>query len=205
MHHRQAPVDVSLAILAGGRARRLGGIPKGLLVRDGQPLLSHLLALAPRFAETLLVTSESAPYAGFEVRVVGDVVPGRGAPGGVHAALVQVRTPWVLVVAADMPFVTPAVVERLLAERSEALDAVGFEVEGRLEPLLACYRAALAPAWGEALARNPSLAELWQTVRTGRLPRAVLQQVDPDCRAILSVNTPEEAAAHAITLPGARQ
>jgi molybdopterin-guanine dinucleotide biosynthesis protein A len=198
---QHAQSDVTLAVLAGGRARRLGGVPKGLLLRDGQPVLAHLLALSPRFAETLLVTSDPAPYAGFAVRAVSDVIPQRGAPGGVHAALVHATTPWVLVLAADMPFVSAPVVELLLAQRSEALDAVGFEMDGRLEPLLACYRAKLAPGWGAALTRNPSFRDLWQMVRSGLLPKEALLQVDPSGRAVLSVNTPEEAQAHGIAVP----
>jgi len=147
----------------------------------------------------LLVTSDATPYAGFQVRSVPDVVPDRGAPGGVQAALAHAHTVWVLVVAVDMPFVTAPVVERLLSERSEAVDAVGFEMDGRLEPLLACYRSALAPAWETALASSPSLRELWQTVRTRRLGQAALVEVDPLGRALVSVNTPEEAAAFFIT------
>jgi molybdenum cofactor guanylyltransferase len=193
--------DVSFAILAGGRARRLGGIPKGLLLRDGRPLLAHLLALAPRFRETLLVTSDATAYEGFGVRCVADVVLDRGAPGGVHAALVHANTPWVLVVAADMPFVTAAVVEVLLAERNEAVDAVGFEVDGRLEPLLACYRSTLAGAWEKALAAGPSFPTLWKTLRARVLPEEALAHVDPGRRAVLSVNTPEDAGALDIGLP----
>jgi molybdenum cofactor guanylyltransferase len=193
--------DVSFAILAGGQARRLGGIPKGLLLRNGRPVLEHLLGLAPRFADTFLVTSDASPYRSFGVRSVADVMAERGAPGGVHAALLQARTPWVLVVAADMPFVTLAVVERLLAEPREGVDAVGFEVGGRLEPLLALYRTALAPAWGLALASNPSFSTLWQTVRACLLSEETLAQVDPGCRAVVSVNTPEDARALAVELP----
>lgn len=195
--------DVTLAILAGGRARRLGGLPKGLLVHEGRPLLAHLLGLGSHFAETLLVTSDPAPYAGFGVRSVADLVPDRGAPGGVHAALAHAQTPWVLVVAADMPFVTAPVLQRLLAERSAGADAVGFEVDGRLEPLLACYRSALAASWGAALADSPSLRGLWSTVRARVLLKAALLEVDPTGRAVLSVNTPEDAAAFAIGLPAA--
>jgi molybdenum cofactor guanylyltransferase len=193
--------DVSLAILAGGRARRLGGIPKGLLLREGRPLLSHLLRLAPRFADTFLVTSDPGPYLAFGVRSVADVVPGRGAPGGVHAALAHAHTPWVLVVAADMPFVTTAVVDSLLAECNEGVEAVGFEVQGRLEPLLACYRSTLAPAWRKALDAHPSFPDLWRTVRARLLPHEALAQVDAGCRAVLSVNTPEEARSLSIELP----
>jgi molybdenum cofactor guanylyltransferase len=194
-------VDVSFAILAGGRARRLGGIAKGLLLRDGRPLLANLLALAPRFAETFLVTSDAAAYRAFGVKSVADVVADRGSPGGVHAALVHTHTPWVLVVAADMPFVTDAVVSLLLAERSDAVDAVGFEVGGEVEPLLACYRASLAPAWKASLAASPSLRGLWRGLRAKRLPEAALGQVDPGCRAVRSVNTPADAEALGIGLP----
>jgi molybdopterin-guanine dinucleotide biosynthesis protein A len=196
-----ADSDVSLAILAGGRARRLGGIAKGLLRWQGRTLLEHLLSLSPRFAETFLVTADPAPYVSFGVRSVPDVVPGRGAPGGVHAALVHAPTPWVLVVAADMPFITLPVLELLLAECTEAVEAVGFEVAGRLEPLLACYRSALAPRWAVALEAHPSFPEVWQTLRARLLLEEALAEVDPGCRAVRSVNTPEEAKSLSIEMP----
>lgn len=194
--------DVSLAILAGGRARRLGGLAKGLLLRDGRPVLELLLGLLPHVADAFLVTADAAAYGHVGVRAVADVLPGHGAPGGVHAALLEAHTPWVLVVAADMPFVTPAVLERLLAEPREVVDAVAFRVGGRLEPLLALYRAALAPAWGAALADNPSFAVLWQMVRGCVLPEEALAQVDPGCRAVRSINTLEDVQAFGLELPG---
>jgi molybdenum cofactor guanylyltransferase len=100
-----------------------------------------------------------------------------------------------------MPFVTWPVVKRLLAERRLDVDAVGFELGGRLEPLLALYRTALAPTWGAALVENPSFPPLWQRVRACLLPEAALKEVDPLGRAVVSVNTPEEAHAFAIELP----
>jgi len=196
-----AEEGVTLAILAGGRGRRLGGIPKGLLLRDGRPLLAHLLALSQRFDDVFLVTPDPSPYRGFAVRTVADVVPERGAPGGVHAALVSARTPWVLAVGADMPFVTYRAVDRLLAERGPEVDAVGFEVEGRLEPLLACYRSAAAGAFAAALEREPSFRTIWQTLRARRLPAAALAEVDPGCRAVVSVNTPEDMRRWGVTPP----
>lgn len=201
---RSAEEGVTLAILAGGQGRRLGGVPKGLLLREGRPLLAHLLALAPRFEAVLLVTPDPSPYRAFAVRTVADLIPDRGAPGGLHAALVEAKTPWVLAVGADMPFITPRVVERLLAERGPDVDAVGFEVGGRLEPLLACYRSAVAEDVGAALAREPSFRTLWQTLRTRRLAAEALDAVDPGCRAVVSVNTPEDARAWGVTLPPLR-
>lgn len=199
----EAP-DVTLAVIAGGRGTRLGGVAKGLLEVEGRPVLARVLDLGDLCGEVLLVAGEPHPYARFGVRTVGDVLPGRGAPGGVHAALVQAHTEWVLAVACDMPFVTRAVVRVLLGARGPDVDAVCWRVDGRAEPLLALYRRALARPWGEALASGgPSLRALLEEARTAWLPEAALRAVDPEGRAVVSVNTPEDLARHGVSIaPG---
>src|SRR5688572_18613960 len=113
--------DVTLAIIAGGLGRRLSGVPKGLLEVEGRTVLERLLSLAPRFGDMLLVANAPERYARFGLRTVADVVQDKGAPGGVHAALVAARTPWVVAVACDMPFVTPGVLRALLDARGDAV------------------------------------------------------------------------------------
>jgi molybdenum cofactor guanylyltransferase len=195
--------DVTWAVIAGGQARRLSGVPKGLLRFEGRPVLERLLALSPLFAETLLVANRPEPYARFGLRTVADAVPDKGAPGGIHAALGAARTAWVLAVACDMPFVAPAAVHLLLEARAPGVDAVAFTVEGRVEPLLAVYRASLAKPWGELLARdNPSLRGLLAGCRARLLPEEALRAVDPQLRSRVSVNTPEDLARFGLTWPG---
>lgn len=204
---RRAPLapDVTLAVIAGGRGERLGGVAKGLLTVEGQPVLARVLALGPLMGDVLLVANVPAPYAGFGLRTLGDVYPGRGAPGGVHAALVGARTEWVLAVACDMPFVTEAAVRVLLEARAPEVDAVCFQVAGRLEPLLALYRARLAAPWGQALeAGQPSLRALLEGGQARLLPEAALRAVDPSLRAVVSVNTPEDLVRHGAALPSPR-
>ena len=194
--------DVTLGIIAGGRGERLGGVAKGLLEVEGRPVLARLLDLGGRFGDVLLVTNDPKPYADFPVRTVEDVVRGRGAPGGVHAALVGARTEWVLAVACDMPFVTEEAVRTLLEERSPVVDAVCFTVGGRVEPLLAAYRSALGAPWGERLkAEEPSLRSLLSSCRAKLLPESALRAVDAELRAVTSVNTPEDLRRHGATLP----
>jgi molybdenum cofactor guanylyltransferase len=193
--------DVTLAIIAGGQGRRLSGVPKGLLTVQGRTVLERLLSQAPHFGDVLLVANVPEPYARFGLRTVADVVPGKGAPGGVHAALVAARTPWVVAVACDMPFVSAEVLRVLLEARDEAVDAVCFEVLGRLEPLLAAYRTTLAAGWGESLREDPSLRQLLAHARARLLPEEILRTVDPKLRSLVNVNTPEELARHGVTLP----
>lgn len=194
--------DVTLAVVAGGQGRRLSGVPKGLLKVGDRTVLERLLALAPRFAEVLLVANAPEPYARFGLRTVTDVVVGKGAPGGVHAALVGARTPWVLAVACDMPFIMPEAVRVLLEARRPDVDAVCFTVEGRVEPMLAAYRASLASSWGELLRQgDPSLRELLSRCRATLLSEESLRAVDPELRSLVNVNTPEDLSRHGISLP----
>src|SRR6266851_3734325 len=78
--------DVTLAIIAGGGGHRLGGVAKGLLTLEGRPLIERILDLRPRFSEVLLVADNPGAYKAYGLRSVPDLVEGRGAPGGVHAA-----------------------------------------------------------------------------------------------------------------------
>ena len=73
-------------------------------------------ALATATDELLLIANDDASSEWLPgVRVCGDVRPGLGSLGGIHAALVHAVGP-VLVVAWDMPFVPG----RLLAELRDA-------------------------------------------------------------------------------------
>ncbi|HEX8702844.1 MAG TPA: molybdenum cofactor guanylyltransferase [Myxococcaceae bacterium] len=194
--------DVTLAVVAGGQGRRLSGTPKGLLKLQGRTVLERLLDLSPLFADVLLVANAPEPYSRFGLRTVADVVPGKGAPGGVHAALVAARTEWVLAVACDMPFVSPEAVRLLLEARSPDLDALCFTVGGRVEPLLAVYRTALSVSWGKALEHgDPSLREFLASGRSRLLPEAALRAVDPELRSLVNVNTPEDLERHGLALP----
>ncbi len=194
--------DVTLAVIAGGRGERLGGVAKGLLEVEGRPVLARLLDLGRLLGDALLVTNDPTPYAHFPVRTVEDVVRGRGAPGGVHAALEGARTEWVLAVACDMPFVKEEAVRVLLEQRGPEVDAVCFTVGERVEPLLAVYRSALAAPWGERLkAEEPSLRSLLSGSRTKLLPESALRAVDEELRSVASMNTPEDLRRHGATLP----
>ncbi|HYX91968.1 MAG TPA: molybdenum cofactor guanylyltransferase [Myxococcaceae bacterium] len=193
--------DTTLAILAGGRGRRLGGIAKGLLEYQGRTLVERLLDLAERFAGALLVTDDSAPWSQLGVRVVPDVVKDRGAPGGLHAALVHAPTPWVVLVACDMPFVRAEVLEHLLGSREGEVEWVCAERGGYLEPMPGVYAARMAPAIASALPGNPSLQALLRGSSGKALPLSELAALDPELRSWVSVNTPEDAERFGVSLP----
>jgi molybdopterin-guanine dinucleotide biosynthesis protein A len=177
---------VTFVVQAGGKGSRLGGVAKGLIRLEGERIVDRLLALGAEWP-SWLVANEPGPYEDVPVPVVADVVPRRGAPGGVVTALAVADTEWVLTVACDMPFVTRAAIDALLAAAAPDVDVVCFERGGRLEPLLGLYRRALLEDWAAKLDEQPSLQGLIRSVRHRALTPG-------DVRVLDSLNTPEELA-----------
>lgn len=148
----------TLVILAGGLGKRLGGVPKGLIRVDGVTVVERLVELAR--GPVLLSANHPEWYEWLDVPVVGDAFGERGAPGGVVTALGAAATEWVLVVGCDMPLVTRAMLDQLLARARPSIDVVCFERDGQLEPLLGLYRRSLHEDWAARLEGQPSLKAL---------------------------------------------
>jgi len=101
-------------ILAGGRATRLGGVPKPTVVLDGASLLDHALAAARDADRTVVVGPDPVVPPGRDVLVTREDPPFGGPVAGLDAGLRaldaaaaraarQDPPPWVLVLAVDVP------------------------------------------------------------------------------------------------------
>jgi molybdenum cofactor guanylyltransferase len=187
--------DCTGALIAGGRATRMGGAPKGLLRVDGEPIAARSLALFRRvFGRALVIANDPRPYAGLGAPILPDLLPGRGAPGGLHAALSAAETRWVFAAGCDMPFLDAGPIAFLAARRPGA-DAVIVRTGGRLEPLHAFWSRACLPALERLLAAgDPSLRDLARAVNARIVEEEEWRLADPGGRALENANTPEDAA-----------
>ncbi len=184
--------DVSALILAGGKATRLGGIAKHAIVVDGKPIFARQVdVLTPLVGEILV----SAPAPIDSYRTVPDTVMDGGPLHGITSGLSACATTWMLVVAGDMPFLMPAVIEMLCARTASATDAVAFEIDGMPQPLLCALTQATfeivqgAFRAGERKASRV-LTDLGLAVTWIREPE--LRAVDPELRSFTNVNTPAD-------------
>ncbi len=198
-------MSITLAILAGGAGRRMGGRPKGLLRVGGKTILERLLPLAARCDDVFLVADDDGPYRRFGLRAVPDVVKGKGAPGALVSALGASRTEWVAAVACDMPFVTEPVLSALVESAGPDVGALCFEVAGRLEPLPSLWRTSVYHSLLSKLEGGPSLLELFAAAKGRSLLEEALRRVDPSGLAVRSVNTPEDARALGVDENDGRQ
>ncbi|MEJ8649268.1 DUF6457 domain-containing protein [Streptomyces sp. MS1.AVA.3] len=104
--------DYDTIVLAGGAARRLGGADKPALSVGGRPLLDRVLAACPDAAITVVVGPRRQATRAV-VHALEDP-PGGGPLAALDAGLRHTTAPTVLVLSADLPFLTAATVRSLL-------------------------------------------------------------------------------------------
>jgi molybdopterin-guanine dinucleotide biosynthesis protein A len=186
-------LDCTGVLVAGGQARRMGGSPKALLRVGGETLAARSAALfRGLFEEVLVVANDPAPWAPLGVRVVPDALPGKGAPGGLHAALGAARTGWIFAAACDMPFLDARCI-RFLADRRGTAAAALVEWERGLEGLHAFWSRRALPVVQRMLETgDPSLRAIAAAVGARVVTAAEWREVDPEGRSFENVNTPAD-------------
>ena len=189
--------QISAAILAGGLARRLGGADKASLVIGGARIIERQLAALGTVADDIrIVSNDPARYTALGVRVIPDQIVGAGPLGGLHAALADAVHHGVIVLACDLPFVTPALLDALVAEfgGGEEIDIVVPRSARGLEPLCAVYAARCAePARRRIETGELEVRGLLNDVRVRELGPEVLAPFE-DGSLFLNVNTPHDYA-----------
>ncbi len=194
MPHAPPLPDCTGALVAGGHATRLGGTAKGLLRVGGEPIAGRSLRLfRALFGASLVVANDPSPYRDFGAPVVGDLVPGKGAPGGLHAALSAARTRWVFTAGCDMPFLSAGPIAWLAARRDAPVVAVIWR--GRLEPLHAFWSVDCLAAVERLLAAgDPSMWKIATACGAHFVPEEEWRTVDPAGRSFENANTPADVA-----------
>jgi molybdenum cofactor guanylyltransferase len=140
-------------ILAGGKSARMGR-DKALLPWRGQTLLERALRATRVVASATRIVGSKAKFEPYGT-VVEDIFPERGPLGGIHAALSDCGLELNLVLAVDLPFVTPELLTYLIqrAQGSPCVAAVP-RLQAGWEPLCAVYRREFAKVAEDALRKG---------------------------------------------------
>jgi molybdopterin-guanine dinucleotide biosynthesis protein A len=126
-------------VLAGGRATRLGGAAKPQLRVGGRSLLDHAVA-AVRDAHRVVVVGPEQPVEGAVV-FCREQPPGGGPVAAIAAGVEHTIADVIVVLAADLPFVAPAI-PRLLAALPPIGAALLVDGSGRPNYLAAAWQRA---------------------------------------------------------------
>jgi len=199
------------AILAGGRARRLGGRDKSRILIGGRTILARQLDVLQQVVPRIVIIANAPEqFADAGVPVLPDAVPGSGSLGGIYTALADAGGP-VLVLAGDMPFVTAPFLARVIEAGQEADIAIPRGDDG-YQPLCANYAPACTGPLRRRIERGAlKVVDLLADVRVRELGPDEIAPFDPDGLLLLNINTAgdlaraELAARGRIAAPPGRQ
>jgi len=187
--------DVTAAILAGGLARRLGGLDKSRLMVEGQRIIDRQVEILQRLTgRGVIIANDAERFVDLGVPVHADVRPGLGPIGGLLTALRCAAADLVLVVACDLPFLhLPLLIA--LADRAQAADGAWIRTSRGVDPLLACYRSRLAPVLEAHIDDGGrSLYGLASMLRMHEIDELELARLGAPARVLANINTPEDYA-----------
>jgi len=167
-----------VGVFVGGASRRMGGVPKGMLLVEGEPIAARLVRIARACSLDVVLVGAGAAYDAIGAPRIDDAELGRGPLGGLVALLREAKGRDVIALACDLPRIAPSIVERLAHAEPGRTTAPKFD--GRWEPLAARWGAnALTLAEGALADRRLALHPLLDALGASVLP------LDDDERATL--------------------
>lgn len=176
---------VTALILAGGRSRRMGS-DKALVAWQGIPLLQRVFVVAQACCRTVFVlTPWPERYQSLLPSSVKWLVEPPATFAGPLAALAlgmqTIQTPWILLLACDLPQLDAAVLARWIQALPEtnAVAQVPY-YQDRWEPLCGFYRVDALPALQTFLVENGDRASFQRWLQTiDTVPLAVDAATSP--------------------------
>ncbi|MBV9087257.1 MAG: molybdenum cofactor guanylyltransferase [Acidobacteriaceae bacterium] len=183
---------VAAFVLAGGKSSRMG-VDKPFLSLDGQTLLERALDLAKTVSQTVAIVGAREKFASY-APVIEDKYPGRGPLAGIHAALTSTASPLNLMLAVDLPFITPAFLRYLVTSAEEAGAVVTVpKMAGGFQPLCAVYASGFAAISEVALKQGRNKIDaLFAETRVHVIDEAELSRFAFDPAMFENLNTPED-------------
>ena len=159
-------MSVSAIILAGGRATRMNGVDKGLVLLQNKPLIAHVIArLKPQGDEILInANRELAQYQSFGLPVLQDETDDFLGPlAGFQLGLEHARHDLVLTVPCDSPLLPLDLAERLLKGMLESrTDIAVASTNGDTHQVFCLMKKSVLPSLTDHLAEGGRKVSAWQ-------------------------------------------
>jgi molybdopterin-guanine dinucleotide biosynthesis protein A len=192
--------DTVGVILAGGRARRMGGVDKALIPLGGTTLIERAIARASVQVPDLIINANGdlKRFAHLGLPVVADPVGGFVGPiAGILAGFQWMRANrpkarWLASFACDCPFLPMDMVERLVAKaRNDRVQVAVAESGAQHHPVFAVWSAEMSVTAEDALVKQGlrKMDDFIATLSNVRV-RFEADPIDP----FVNINTPEELA-----------
>lgn len=179
-------------ILSGGRNTRMGE-NKAFIQVGGEPIIDRTIRIFRElFEEIVLVTNDPLAYLEFDLKIVTDIVKGKGALGGIYTGLFHSSCPLAFVCPCDMPFLNADFI-RYMQERAKGYDVVvPVQPEG-FQPLHAIYSRRCMPAIKKYIDEDRlKVTGFYKKARVLEIPPDIIASFDPGGRMFFNINSPAD-------------
>ena len=126
-------------ILAGGLARRMGGLDKGLVTLAGKPMVKYALDVLMPLVDAVVINANRSveEYQQFGVPVILDTLSGHQGPlAGLSAGINALECDYVVMCPCDSPFMQSELIEALINGCVENNADIAVPHDGeRLQPV----------------------------------------------------------------------
>ena len=183
--------DITAVILAGGKARRMGGEDKGLIELHGRPLLDYIISgLQPQAGQLLVNANRNLErYRAFGYPVVEDIMGDYFGPlVGMATGMQACNTPYIMSVPCDSPFVPAGLTDTLYQALADTRADISVAHDGsRMQPVFALLRCELLPDLLSYLEGGGRKIDTWYAQH-----RLALSDFSALPDTFLNLNTPED-------------
>ena len=179
-------------ILAGGKSLRMGE-NKAFIEIDGVPIITRIYTLLKGlFREVVIVTNEKDQFKNFDSKVYVDLLPDKGALGGLYTGIFFSTFQYSFCVACDMPFIKKSLVQYLMSTTKDE-DVIVPRTSDGLQPLHAIYsKSCLEPIKKMIDEGKYKIIDFYHLVRISIVDEKDFLRIDPLRESFINVNTPEE-------------
>jgi molybdopterin-guanine dinucleotide biosynthesis protein A len=194
-NHTEKYPDLAVAVLAGGASSRFGTDKATLRIcPSGPTLIETVVRTALHLSNNVFVIG----HARYEellpnVPVLPDELPGEGPLAGIASALRQSPGSRVLVLACDMPCLSPRLLESMATIDTDGDAVVARTTDGRWQPMPAIYNRTALPLIDRALREGRrSIVSVIEHLSITELTEVDLRPLDPELMSFFSLNRPTD-------------
>jgi molybdopterin-guanine dinucleotide biosynthesis protein A len=179
-------------ILSGGKSLRMGE-NKAFIEIDGISIIRRICNLFQElFPEVIIVTNQKELFKDFNTKIFDDLIPNKGALGGLYTGIYFSSFHFSFCVACDMPFIKKPLVTFLMKNVNDE-DVIVPRTQDGLQPLHAIYsKNCLKPIKDVLDQGKYKIIDIYHLVKVKTVEERDFLSLDPLRESFINVNTPEE-------------
>jgi molybdopterin-guanine dinucleotide biosynthesis protein A len=181
-------MNITGVILAGGKSSRMGK-DKGLIEINQVPMVCFAIDALSKVTPLIYISANNPDYEQFSLPLIPDLIPGIGPIGGLQATLSQIKTSHILALSADMPLITPRILQILSDHCKPDSEAIVARHKDKTEPLCAVYSVSILTRVNKQIEKTDySLHNLIELLATEFIDFPTEAGIDP----FVNINTPDQ-------------